>query len=92
MSIKNIAKIGKEIWRALADKSEWEEKAAEDKKRYEIEYKKWFEDGGEAAIKANKKEAKAAKKGAAGGNYIKIKDTKAQFPSVIGWRKKKYQL
>jgi len=65
--IGDIAKKAGELWKALSDKSEWEEKAAEDKKRYEIEYKKWFEAGGEEAIKANKKEAKAAKKGAAGG-------------------------
>ena len=42
---------------------EWEEKAAEDKKRYDVEYKKWFEAGGEAAMKQQKKDAKAAKKG-----------------------------
>ena len=41
---------------------EWEEKAAEDKKRYDVEYKKWFEAGGEAAIKA-------AKKGGAGDGF-----------------------
>jgi len=75
--IGDIAKKAGELWKALSDKSEWEEKAAEDKKRYEIEYKKWFEDGGEAAIKANKKEAKAAKKGAAGGGGAKPKSAKS---------------
>ena len=47
-------KIGKEIWRALADKSEWEQKAAEEKKRYKIEYQKWRNDGGGEAIRAQK--------------------------------------
>jgi len=75
--IGDIAKKAGELWKALSDKSEWEEKAAEDKKRYEVEYKKWFEDGGEAAIKANKKEAKAAKKGAAGGGGAKPKSAKS---------------
>ena len=42
---------------------EWEEQAAKDKKRYDVEYKTWFEAGGEAAMKAQKKDAKAAKKG-----------------------------
>ena len=36
---------------------EWEEKAAIDKKRYKIEYKKWFENGGKAAIEAHKEVA-----------------------------------
>ena len=43
---------------------EWEEQAAKDKKRYDVEYKTWFEAGGEAAMKQQKKDAKAAKKGA----------------------------
>ena len=42
---------------------EWEEQAAKDKKRYDVEYKTWFEGGGEAAMKQQKNEAKAAKKG-----------------------------
>ena len=42
---------------------EWEEQAAKDKKRYDVEYKTWFEAGGEAAMKQQKKDAKAAKKG-----------------------------
>ena len=50
---------------------EWEEKAAEDKKRYEREHKEWLENGGAEAIKAQKKEQKAAKK-AASGNFDKI--------------------
>ena len=34
---------------------EWEEKAAEDKKRYQIEYQKWRNNGGGEAIRAHKK-------------------------------------
>ena len=41
---------------------EYEEKAAEDKKRYEAENAKWLAEGGAEAIKAQKKTAKAAKK------------------------------
>ena len=36
---------------------EWEGKAADDKKRYKVEYKKWFENGGKAAIEAHKEVA-----------------------------------
>jgi len=60
--IAEIAKKAGELWKAMEDKSEWEEKAAEEKKRYEAEYKKWLEEGGAEAIKANKKSEKAAKK------------------------------
>ena len=41
---------------------EWEEKAREEKKRYEAENKLWLEDGGAEAIKAQKMATKAAKK------------------------------
>ena len=60
---KSIAKISGEIWTALADKSEWEQKAAEDKKRYEIEYQTWRNDGGGEAIRAHKKAYKNWLKG-----------------------------
>merc|ERR1712025_198493 len=65
--IAEVAKKAGELWKALEDKSEWEEKAAEEKRRYEAEYKKWLEDGGADAIKAQKKQAKAAKKAGGGG-------------------------
>merc|ERR1711976_753780 len=65
--IADIAKKAGELWKAMEDKSEWEEKAAEEKRRYEAEYKKWLEDGGAEAIKANKKQEKAAKKSSCRG-------------------------
>ena len=43
---------------------EWEEKAREEKKRYEAENKLWLEDGGAEAIKAQKIANKTAKKAA----------------------------
>ena len=43
---------------------EWEEKAREDKKRYEAEMEKWRADGGEEKLKAAKKAAKRAEKAA----------------------------
>jgi len=75
-----IGEIGKkagELWKELSDKSEWEEQAAKDKKRYDVEYKTWFEGGGEAAMKQQKKEAKEAKKG---GGGAKPKAAKAKSP------------
>jgi len=75
-TIGDIAKKAGELWKALSDKTEWEEKAAKDKKRYEVEYKTWFEAGGEAAIKASKKEAKAAKKGDGGAKPKSAKSPK----------------
>ena len=50
---------------------EWEEKAREEKKRYEAENKLWLEDGGAEAIKAQKKATKAAKKEAKRNNTVR---------------------
>ena len=47
---------------------EWEEKAREEKKRYEAENKLWLEDGGAEAIKAQKIATKAVKKEAKRNN------------------------
>ena len=46
---------------------EWEEKAAEDKKRADAEMEKWMAEGGAEQIKAAKKEARAAKRAEKGG-------------------------
>ena len=50
---------------------EWEEKAREEKKRYEAENKLWLEDGGAEAIKAQKIATKAAKKEAKRNNTVR---------------------
>ena len=50
---------------------EWEEKAREEKKRYEAENKLWLEDGGAEAIKAQKIATKAAKKEAKRTNTVR---------------------
>ena len=49
---------------------EWEEKAREEKKRYEAENKLWLEDGGAEAIKAQKIANKIAKKEARRTNTV----------------------
>lgn len=38
--LPTLPKKAGELWKAMEDKSEWEEKAAEEKRRYEAEYKK----------------------------------------------------
>ena len=50
---------------------EWEEKAREEKKRYEAENKLWLEDGGAEALKAQKIATKAAKKEAKRTNTVR---------------------
>ena len=47
---------------------EWEEKARDEKKRYEAKNKLWLEDGGAEAIKAQKIATKAVKKEAKRNN------------------------
>jgi len=68
-TIGEIAKKAGELWKTLGDKSEWEAKAAEDKKRYETEMEKWKAEGGLEQLKAAKKEAKKeARLAKAGGS------------------------
>ena len=61
---------------------EWEEKAAEDKKRYEAEMEKWKAEGGleqlKAAKKAAKKEERLAQAGTSGGSPKKAKATRSK--------------
>merc|ERR1711983_547388 len=64
LSVTEFGKKAGEIWKEMSDKSEWEEKAREDKKRYEAEMEKWRADGGEEKLKAAKKAAKRAEKAA----------------------------
>eukprot|EP00093_Oithona_nana_P006629 06629.XXX_36124_33230_1 [CDS] Oithona nana genome sequencing. len=76
LSIAEFGKKAGELWKSMTDKSEWEERAAEDKQRYDVENKNWLESGGAEAIKAAKKEAKAAKRASkAGGDSKKVKSS-----------------
>ncbi len=89
LSVTEFGKKAGEIWKDLADKSEWNEKAAEDKKRYESEMEKWKAEGGLEKLKAAKKAAKAAQKEAKGGGSkakpkSKSSKPKAEAPSTSG--------
>ena len=61
-----VAEISKEcgaMWKQIdeATKKKYEKKQAELKKKYDIEYPKWLEDGGKELLDAAKKEKKAKK-------------------------------
>ena len=64
LSMTDMTKKAGEIWRDMKDKSKWNAKAEEDKKRYEKELAKWKSEGGDEAIKAAKKEARKEKRAA----------------------------
>ena len=61
-----VAEISKEcgvMWKQVDEstKKKYEKKQAELKKKYDIEYPKWLEDGGKELLDAAKKEKKAKK-------------------------------
>ena len=65
-SVPEVGRIGGEMWRALSDKSEWEERAAELRRKYDedmAEYKAsggaGSSRGGGAADKTSKTKASA---------------------------------
>jgi len=50
-TVQEIAKLVGEMWAKIEDKTIWEEKNKAAKEKYEEEYKEWFENGGEEALK-----------------------------------------
>lgn len=62
LKVTEIAKRGGEMWRELKDKSEWEEKAAKDKERYNNEMKNYKPSGDDSGSKKRKKESSSPKK------------------------------
>jgi structure-specific recognition protein 1 len=75
LSIGEFGKKSGELWKTMkdTDKEEWVEKNAADKIRYVAELEKWKSEGGLEAMKAAKKQAKAAKRAEAGGATTKTK-------------------
>merc|ERR1712045_996183 len=73
--VAEISKCCGEMWRNIDEKSKkkYEKKQAELKKKYDVEYPAWLENGGQALVdaakkaKKEKKKAKAAKAAAAKG-------------------------
>ncbi len=62
MSITEVGKKAGELWKAMADKSEWDKRAAEDKQRYDAEMKKWLAEGGKEQLERAKKAARQEKR------------------------------
>jgi len=62
LSVTEFGKKAGELWKSLADKSEWEEKAQEDKRRYDAEFAEWRKNGGDEAMAAARKDAKSKKR------------------------------
>lgn len=63
--VTEVAKRGGELWRALKDKREWEQKAAEAKERYGKQIKEFEANGGSKDAPSGKKRGKTPKKPAA---------------------------
>jgi structure-specific recognition protein 1 len=84
LSMTDMSKKAGEIWKELGNKSEWNAKAEEDKKRYEKEMEKWKAEGGDEALKAAKKQAKKDKRAAEGKKAPSTKKPVEVKPSTAG--------
>merc|ERR1711978_69264 len=62
LSLAETSKKAGEIWREMEDKSEWNAKADEEKKKYDKEYEKWKAEGGEEKLKEAKRQEKKSKR------------------------------
>lgn len=60
--VTEIAKRGGELWRAMKDKREWEQKAVDAKERYGKLIKEFEANGGSRDAPVNKKRGKVTKK------------------------------
>ncbi len=85
LSMTEIGKKSGEMWQAMTDKSEWEKRAAEDKKRYDAEMEKWKAEGGAEQLAAAKKQARKEKRLAKAGKSAKSGgESKPKKPSSAG--------
>merc|ERR1739844_63368 len=83
LSMTDMTKKAGELWRDLQDKTEWNNKAEEDKKRYEREFTKWKSEGGEEALKAAKKQAKKEKRASEGKTTAKSAKPKPDIAKTL---------
>merc|ERR1711881_80904 len=62
-AVTEVCKKAGEMWKEISSdtKEKYEKKNKEAKEAYEIEYKNWLNDGGEAALEQAKKDKKASK-------------------------------
>jgi len=89
--VAEIAKIAGAQWKEMEgteEKKEWDQKAAEDKKRYEEEYAEWLEKGGGkealAQAKQDKKNSKKAEKKASKSSKSTSSPSKTKSYSNAG--------
>merc|ERR1712080_273773 len=84
ISVTEVSKKAGEIWGSLSSdiKEKYEKKNKEAKEAYEIEYKNWLKDGGEAAIAQAQKDKKAEK--SSGSPKKKPSKTKSSGVSTGG--------
>lgn len=83
-TIGEIAKSVGTMWNEMEDKTKWDEKAKVAKEKYEEEYKEWFENGGEEALKKAKADHKAGKSAEKAAKSPKKKSSKSAAPSTAG--------
>ena len=85
VGVAEISKCCGEMWRNIDEKTKkkYEKKQAELKKKYDIEYPLWLENGGKELLAAAKKEKKdkAAKKAAKAAGKSKKKASKKKAES-----------
>jgi hypothetical protein len=81
--VTDIAKSAGVKWGVMdeATKKKYEGMHKKLKEKYEVEYKEWFEDGGEEAIKQAKKDKKEA--GGSGGGSGSPKKKKSKKPAGV---------
>lgn len=60
--VTDVAKKGGELWRNMKDKTEWEAKAAQAKRDYEVEVKEFEKNGGDRGGAGGKKRKAGGKK------------------------------
>merc|ERR1712025_936024 len=83
--VAEVSKCCGEMWRSIDEKTKkkYEKKQAELKKKYDVEYPAWLENGGKELLDAAKKEKKEkkAKKAAKAGKKAKGKASKKKAES-----------
>jgi len=62
LNLSEFAKKAGEMWHDMGDKSEWDMKASEDKRRYDGEMREWIADGGVPKVTKRKTKAKTKRK------------------------------
>eukprot|EP00096_Caligus_rogercresseyi_P007817 TRINITY_DN2590_c0_g1_i2.p1 TRINITY_DN2590_c0_g1~~TRINITY_DN2590_c0_g1_i2.p1 ORF type:complete len:723 (+),score=269.36 TRINITY_DN2590_c0_g1_i2:105-2273(+) len=87
ITIVEFGKKAGELWKDLKDKTSWDEKAAEDKKRYDEEMTKWKSSG---LYKEAKKKAASPKKSSGGSKKSSVSSTVSAPASGGSFKSKEF--